>query len=213
LDPQTVPWNQIVRSYVLPDVLRDWERKQPKHPLVAVFKPLLAESEEVLRRERRELLIMSETYKHSASADGWWQCGDGPREPLTEIQLFFYETDFSGSGIDLRQVFILYGTWLEAGRVAIRKENHGPFPDDNLIGDYDGEGTMWGTWTSAEGSGNWLMRLRGECKSKDAEAVRQAWARSDQAWALHRKAQQIAATILPSEDDVEKTDDKAREND
>ena len=51
LDPQTVPWTQIVRSYVLPDVLQEWERKQPKHPLVAVFKPLLAESEEVLRRQ------------------------------------------------------------------------------------------------------------------------------------------------------------------
>jgi predicted transposase YdaD len=51
LDPQTVPWTQVVRSYVLPDVLREWERKQPKHPLVAVFKPLLAESEEVLRRQ------------------------------------------------------------------------------------------------------------------------------------------------------------------
>ena len=51
LDPQTVPWTQVVRSYVLPDVLREWERKQPNHPLVAVFKPLLAESEEALQRQ------------------------------------------------------------------------------------------------------------------------------------------------------------------
>ena len=51
LDPQTVPWTQVVRSYVLPDVLQDWERKEPKHPLVAVFKPLLAESEESLQRQ------------------------------------------------------------------------------------------------------------------------------------------------------------------
>ena len=40
-----------MQSYVLPDVLREWERKQPKHPLVAVFKPLLAESEESLQRQ------------------------------------------------------------------------------------------------------------------------------------------------------------------
>ncbi len=26
LDPQTVPWTQVVRSYVLPDVLQEWER-------------------------------------------------------------------------------------------------------------------------------------------------------------------------------------------
>ena len=51
LDPQTMPWTQVVRSYVLPDVLEEWERKDPKHPLVAVFKPLLAESEEVLQRQ------------------------------------------------------------------------------------------------------------------------------------------------------------------
>ena len=51
LDPKTVPWTQVVRSYVLPDVLQEWERKQPEHPLAAVFKPLLAESEEVLQRQ------------------------------------------------------------------------------------------------------------------------------------------------------------------
>ncbi len=51
LDPNTAPWTQLVRSYVLPDVLQAWERKQPKHPLVAVFKPLLAESDKVLRRQ------------------------------------------------------------------------------------------------------------------------------------------------------------------
>jgi hypothetical protein len=32
-------------------VLQEWERKQPKHPLVAVFKPLLAESAEALQRQ------------------------------------------------------------------------------------------------------------------------------------------------------------------
>ena len=36
---------------MLPDVLGQWERKQPKHPLAAVFQPLLAESEEVLQRQ------------------------------------------------------------------------------------------------------------------------------------------------------------------
>ena len=46
-----MPWTQVVRSYVLPDVLQEWERKEPKHPLVAVFKPLLAESDEALQRQ------------------------------------------------------------------------------------------------------------------------------------------------------------------
>jgi predicted transposase YdaD len=51
LDPKTAPWTQVVRSYVLPDVLQEWERRQPKHPLVAVFKPLLAENQEALQRQ------------------------------------------------------------------------------------------------------------------------------------------------------------------
>ncbi len=63
LDPQTAPWTQIVRSYVLPDVLYEWERKQPKHPLVAVFKPLLAESEEALQRQAAEYF---RAIKHSS---------------------------------------------------------------------------------------------------------------------------------------------------
>ena len=63
LDPQTVPWTQVVRSYVLPDVLREWERKQPKHPLVAVFKPLLVESEEALQRQAAGYFL---AIKHSS---------------------------------------------------------------------------------------------------------------------------------------------------
>ena len=156
---------------------------------------------------------MSQTYKHALSGDGWWQSGDAAREPLTEIQLFFYETDFSGSGIDSRGVFQLSGTWLQAGRVAIRKLNFGPFPEDNLIGEYDGEGTMWGTWTSAEGSGSWLIRISGDLKPPDNEALQRAIARTDQAWNLHRKVQEIAVTILSSENEAEKTDGSTGEND
>jgi predicted transposase YdaD len=51
LDPRTAPWTQVVRSYVLADVLQQWERNRPSDPLVAVFKPLLAESEEQLQRQ------------------------------------------------------------------------------------------------------------------------------------------------------------------
>jgi predicted transposase YdaD len=51
LDPRTEPWTRVVRSCVLAEVLDAWERERPRHPLVAVFKPLLAESEEALERE------------------------------------------------------------------------------------------------------------------------------------------------------------------
>lgn len=51
LDPRTSPWTRVVQAYVLPDLLEALERERPEHPLVAVFKPLLAESEESLQRE------------------------------------------------------------------------------------------------------------------------------------------------------------------
>ncbi len=51
LDPQTVPWNRVVRSFLLPELLATLERERPGHPLVAVFKPLLVTSEEVVERE------------------------------------------------------------------------------------------------------------------------------------------------------------------
>ena len=45
LDPRTEPWTRVVRTFVLPDLLADFEREHPGHPLVAVFQPLLVESE------------------------------------------------------------------------------------------------------------------------------------------------------------------------
>jgi hypothetical protein len=146
---------------------------------------------------------MQESYKHATSGDGWWQCGDAPRIELTEIQLFFYEAGiFSGSGIDSRAsrgFFFLHGTWLGGGRVAIRKEPLVPAPVENLIGEYDGEGTMGGTWTSDEGSGSWLIRIFGEMRPVDQDATGAALARMDRAWGLHQKVQGIAATIPSKE--------------
>jgi hypothetical protein len=148
---------------------------------------------------------MSETYKYASSGDGWWQRGDGEREPLTEIQLFFYgDRSTSGSGIDSRGFFDFLGTWLEDGRVTIRKNNFGPFPADKLIGEYDGEGTLWGTWTSDEGSGSWLIRLS-ELKPSDNEATMRALDRTERAWDLHCKLKGIAVTILSKDDEGEKT--------
>ena len=51
LDPQTEPWNRVVQAFVLRDVVEDFERDHPEHPLVAVFKPLLVENEVALETE------------------------------------------------------------------------------------------------------------------------------------------------------------------
>ena len=68
LDPRTVPWTAVVRSFVLQELLEEaLEQEQPKHPLVAVFKPLFGTSDEVVEREAVDYYL---TIKHSElSAD------------------------------------------------------------------------------------------------------------------------------------------------
>lgn len=51
LDPRTEPWTRIVRSISLRESISQVQRAYPHHPLVAVFSPLLIESEEVLEGE------------------------------------------------------------------------------------------------------------------------------------------------------------------
>jgi predicted ATPase len=51
LDPQTPPWTRVVEAFLLRDVLDAWEREHQGHPLAAVFKPLLVESEKTLEHE------------------------------------------------------------------------------------------------------------------------------------------------------------------
>ncbi len=51
LDPRTKPWTSLVRSIVLPVELRCLAARNPGHPLVAAFQPLLAESESELEQK------------------------------------------------------------------------------------------------------------------------------------------------------------------
>jgi hypothetical protein len=51
LDPKTEPWYQSIRSYLLRDVLESLAQRQPDHPLVAVFQPVLLSNEETLEKQ------------------------------------------------------------------------------------------------------------------------------------------------------------------
>ena len=73
LDPKTVPWTQVVRSFVLPDLLREWERQWPRHPLAAVFKPLLTESEEGFSGMRAGISGPSGRVRWASPAGGLWK--------------------------------------------------------------------------------------------------------------------------------------------
>ncbi len=54
LDPQTVPWNRVVRSFLLPDLIEALEQEWSSHPLVAVFSPVLGPDENTVEREAIE---------------------------------------------------------------------------------------------------------------------------------------------------------------
>ena len=53
-DPDSDPWREFVQVIYLDDALDQLSREQPDHPMVAVFAPLFASSEEVLETEAAE---------------------------------------------------------------------------------------------------------------------------------------------------------------
>jgi len=54
VDPKTSPWNKIVHAFYLNDLLAKLELRNPHHPLVAVFKPLIVEDEVALAEMAHE---------------------------------------------------------------------------------------------------------------------------------------------------------------
>jgi predicted transposase YdaD len=48
MDPKTEPWVRSVRSFSFDELLAGLERRQPEHPLVAVFKPILVDNDVTL---------------------------------------------------------------------------------------------------------------------------------------------------------------------
>lgn len=50
LDPQTTPWNQVVRAFLLRDLVEVLQSAHPEHPLVAVFQPVLLSNEQILEQ-------------------------------------------------------------------------------------------------------------------------------------------------------------------
>ena len=50
-DPKTDPWRTVVRTISLRKAVSKISKQQPKHPLVAVFWPLLAKTDAILERD------------------------------------------------------------------------------------------------------------------------------------------------------------------
>ncbi len=51
LDPQTAPWNNVIRSFVLRDAVLKLASRDPRHPLAAVFQPLFETDDRVVETQ------------------------------------------------------------------------------------------------------------------------------------------------------------------
>jgi len=78
---------------------------------------------------------------------------------MTNLQITFEQGRFQGSGTDIVGPFTLSGIISDGGVVTIDKQYVGRHCVQ-YSGNYDGEGTMAGTWTVEGFHGPWLIRIR-----------------------------------------------------
>ena len=91
--------------------------------------------------------------------EGWWeQIGYG-RQPMEQLQLSFEDGQVTGAGIDIVGPFQFHGRLeAEGGNVALIKQYLGQHRVD-YVGEFDGEGTLHGTWHLGPWDGNWLIKI------------------------------------------------------
>ena len=105
--------------------------------------------------------------------DGWWEQNYLGRQEMQPLELSFRDGEISGSGEDVVGPFTLQGT-LQNGNVSINKQYHGQHAA-LYVGQFDGEGTMQGTWYIGEMTGPWLIRIgrpKGDEQSLNIKQVR-----------------------------------------
>lgn len=95
--------------------------------------------------------------------DGWWQQRGFGRQLMTELELHIRDQQVVGKGVDIIAPFGLAGS-IRDGIVELRKSyelKHSVI----YVGQYDGEGTFWGTWTIGKDRGKWTIHIRKNQKS------------------------------------------------
>jgi len=102
---------------------------------------------------------------------GWWEQKDFGRQPMHDLFLEFESGQISGSGHDIIGPFTLCGTVNEQGRVAMLKYYIGQHTVD-YVGEYDGEGMMWGEWHIGSWKDKWMIRIeRAKAAAAKAGAI------------------------------------------
>jgi len=97
LDPRTPPWDRVVHSFVLRDLLAEFERAHPGHPLAAVFQPLMIEREDLLEVQA---VTHFRTIKHSDLEERY-------KQVLTAVFVNWLEQRFPQKGKQEIEIMLL----------------------------------------------------------------------------------------------------------
>lgn len=89
---------------------------------------------------------------------GWWQQAGYGRQPMKELLLSIEGGRIIGRGVDIVAPFQMTGKVREDGAVEIVKQyekRHTVL----YVGQYDGEGTLYGDWDISGYQGEWSIKL------------------------------------------------------
>ncbi len=89
---------------------------------------------------------------------GWWQQSGFGRQPMHDLQIRFADSQIGGQGIDLIAPFTLAGSVRPDGSVEMVKRYLGRH-SVLYVGQYDGEGTLYGDWDIDGYRGKWSIKL------------------------------------------------------
>jgi hypothetical protein len=89
---------------------------------------------------------------------GWWQQEGYGRQPMHQLHIAFQQSQIVGSGVDMIAPFTLTGNLRSDGVVEIVKQYTGRHTV-LYVGQYDGEGTLYGDWDIDGYRGLWSIKL------------------------------------------------------
>ncbi len=93
-----------------------------------------------------------------AKCIGWWEQNGMGRQAMADLVVQFSGGKIFGSGLDVVGQFTMAGAMEPGGSVRIVKQYTGRH-HVVYIGNYDGEGTLFGTWLIDRLSGSWSIKL------------------------------------------------------
>ena len=89
---------------------------------------------------------------------GWWQQHGLGRQLMHGLQLTIDGKSIRGSGLDIIAPFTFAGHLRSDGAVEMIKQYVG-LHSVLYVGQYDGEGSLYGTWDISGYQGKWLIRF------------------------------------------------------